>query len=188
MRDLSQHIMDIIQNSIAAKASKITANIFTSQNDEELMIEISDNGTGMDVKTLEAVIDPFTTSRKTRKVGLGIPLFKTSAERSGGTFKITSSKGKGTTVLGTFNISHIDRPPLGAIGETMSALIAAYPDIEFELIFESSRGEFLLNSLSIVEKLEGVPINNIEVLEWIKEYIDEGKSKVFGGVLNEIIG
>lgn len=187
MRDLSQHVMDIIQNSIAAKARKVTATICTYQNDENLVITITDNGVGMDSETVKTVVDPFTTSRKTRKVGLGIPLFKSSAERSGGFLEIKSSKQKGTTVKTQFINKNIDRPPLGAIGSVIAVLISSYPDLEFEIVLKSSKGEFLFNSFLIAGKLDGVPINSIEVLEWIEEYIDSGVKSIFGGVLNEII-
>jgi len=131
MEDLSLHILDIVENSIRACAKKIEIKIIKDKKRDLLNIEIIDDGEGMDVKTLKNVLDPFFTTRNTRKVGLGLPLLAQSAEESGGSIKIKSKPGKGTKVKAIFGYSHIDRRPLGDIHKSLKVLIAANPDINF---------------------------------------------------------
>ncbi|HHV99549.1 MAG TPA: ATP-binding protein [Clostridiaceae bacterium] len=186
MKDISLHLLDIIRNSTAAGARNIKVQILADINEDELRIIIEDDGIGMDNELLERVTNPFTTTRTTRKIGMGIPLLKASAEMSSGELKIDSVKGKGTVVCATFKISHIDRPPLGDIASTMTGLIAAEPEIEFILNLNSDNGSFKFDTTEIKEKLGGVPINEIEVVYWIREFIEEGIKSIFGGVLDEI--
>ena len=144
MEDLSLHILDIVENSIAAGAKNISIKIIEEKKKDLLAVEITDNGRGMDKKTLKKVLDPFYTTRNTRKVGLGLPLLAQSAEESGGSIKIESEPRKKTTVKATFGYSHIDRKPLGDVGETLKVLIAGNPDIDF--IFEYQK-DGIKNSL-----------------------------------------
>lgn len=186
MRDLSLHILDIVENSVKAKASVIEIILSADTEDRELKLEISDNGIGMDEDFLMRVEDPFTTTRTTRKVGLGIPLLKESTLKCDGKFKIYSTKNVGTRVIATFLISHIDRLPMGSISETMIALISANPNIQFVLFLCSGNGDWKLDTEEIKKVLDGVGIGEFAVLQWLKEYIDEGVKNIFGGVLNEI--
>jgi hypothetical protein len=176
--------MDIAQNSIAAGANLIK--ILLICKDGILSFSLSDDGKGMDEEMLKSVTDPFTTSRTTRKVGLGIPLLKQSAEMSGGMLKMQSIKGKGTTVQASFVVDSIDRIPIGSIDETLTSLIMATPEIDYDVTFQSDRAVFELNTVDIKKYLNGVPINNTEVVSWIAKNIREGIKEVFGGVLNEI--
>lgn len=187
MRDLSLHLLDILQNSISAKASKLSIKILTDTDTDELVMEIEDNGLGMEEEFARNITDPFVTTRTSRKVGLGIPLFKASAERSGGRLDIRSVAGKGTVVRASFKISHIDRLPLGDIGETIANVIAANPGMDVELTLENKGGnKFKFDTGEIREQLEGVPLNRYEVVSWIEEFVDEGIKTIFGGVLYEI--
>jgi signal transduction histidine kinase len=131
MEDLSLHILDIVENSIRAGAKKIEIKIIIDKKKDLLDIEIIDDGEGMDRKTLKNVLNPFFTTRNTRRVGLGLPLLAQSAEESGGSIKIKSKPGNGTKVKATFGYSHIDRRPIGNISESLKVLIAANPDINF---------------------------------------------------------
>ena len=119
MKDLSSHMMDIVQNSIRAEASWIQIRICEDPEADLFLIEIQDNGCGMDEATLARVRDPFFTSRTVRKVGLGIPLLQQNAERTGGKVSIVSQPGQGTTLTARFGHSHLDRPPLGDVAETL---------------------------------------------------------------------
>lgn len=188
MRDLSLHLIDIVQNSITAKAARIKIVISANKDNDELLMRIEDNGMGMDKELASRVSDPFVTTRTTRKVGLGIPLLKASAELAEGGLALSSEIGKGTTIEAWFKISSIDRIPLGDIAETVSDTIMANPNIELELILESGNGSFVFDTLNIKERLGGVPITEFEVIAWIKEYIKEGATNIFGGVLDEVIG
>jgi anti-sigma regulatory factor (Ser/Thr protein kinase) len=186
MRDLSLHLMDIIQNSISAGASEITVSAYADINNDMLTLSVEDNGSGMDVEVLKHVTDPFSTTRTTRKVGLGIPLLKASATRAEGDVDIISEKGKGTLITATFKSSHIDRLPLGDIAETMAGVIMAEPDIRWKLVLKAGKDEFLFDSYEIKEQLGDVPVTRYDVITWIREYIGEEVKKIFGGVLYEV--
>lgn len=113
MRELSLNILDIAQNSISAGASLITIEVSEDTREHLLSLTVSDNGCGMDEETLRNVCDPFFTTRTTRKVGMGIPLFRLAAEQTGGSFEITSEKGVGTSTKAVFHSDSIDFTPLG---------------------------------------------------------------------------
>lgn len=187
MRELSLHVLDIMQNSSAAHASRIRVMIKSEASEGMLKIVIEDNGCGMDSEFLAGVIDPFTTTRTTRKVGLGIPLFKASAEQSGGSFTITSQKGVGTVVTAIFGIDNIDRPTLGDLPGVITDMSAAYPKVQVQLLLENGVKEFVFDSDEVRQTLGDVPLSEFEVVKWLREYIDEGLKEIFGGVLNEII-
>jgi len=139
LRELSLHLMDIVQNSIAADARNIKIVIHENSKLDLLQMKVQDDGKGMGADLLAQVTDPFTTTRTTRKVGLGIPLLKEAAELSNGFMKIESQPGKGTNLFVQFQRSHIDRMPMGDLASTLQTLVVAYPDIHF--LFEYSINE-----------------------------------------------
>lgn len=188
MRDISLHIMDIAQNSITAGASAVDMSISSDEDGDTLQVRISDNGKGMREDDLDSVTDPFYTTRTTRRVGLGVPLLKASAERAGGSFSIGSVLGKGTAVCASFRISNIDRIPLGNVAQTVAQLAAATAEVDFRLELASRKGRFLFDTVDIRKKIEGIPINDFAVVKWMEEFIQEGVDTIFGGVLDEISG
>lgn len=179
--------MDLSQNSIRAKADCIKINLKVEKNDF-LKISLEDNGCGMRKDYLKVAEDPFTTERSTRKVGMGIPFFKQACLMAGGNFRLDSVLNQGTVIEGSLAVGNIDRIPLGDIGETMKFLIISAPEIRYILNLSSEKGVFDFDTDVIKETLEEVPINKREILEWIKDYINENVSNIFGGVLNEIHG
>lgn len=181
MRELSLHILDIAQNSVTAGARNVSILITTDTQKDEMLIEIVDDGKGMSEELLERVTDPFVTSRTTRKVGMGIPLFKQAAEAAGGDFKICSVLGKGTTVTARFRISHIDRQPMGELEETMAVLIGGSPEVDLSLQARHNGRGFEINTRNMRELLDGVPLNAPEVLKWTREYIREKIDDLYGG-------
>ncbi|HHY91198.1 MAG TPA: ATP-binding protein [Clostridiales bacterium] len=174
MRELALHILDIAQNSISAKATLIKIEIeeYTAKN--LIQIRIIDNGIGMSKELLEKVTDPFITTRKTRKVGLGISLFKAAAERCGGHFEIRSEIGEGTEVCATFERDHIDRAPLGNMPDTMVSLITANDQIDYLYRHVFDDKEFVFDTKEIRKILGEVPLSNIQVIDWIHHYIKDG--------------
>ena len=130
MRTLSEHILDIAQNSTRAGAKMIEIIVEESKKKDLCSLTINDNGCGMDEKTLKQATNPFFTSRTTRKVGLGLPLLKQKAEETGGSFSLDSESGKGTKLRAEFQLSNIDRPPMGDIWDTMYLLFLSYRDIQ----------------------------------------------------------
>jgi len=131
MEDLSLHILDIAENSISGSAKTIEIRIDEDRTKDLLTIEIKDDGKGMDGQTLQKALDPFFTTRTTRRVGLGLPLLAQSARESGGEIELHSEPGRGTIVKATFVHSHVDRRPMGDIDETIRTLVAGHPEIEF---------------------------------------------------------
>ncbi|MDL2251294.1 ATP-binding protein [Odoribacter sp. OttesenSCG-928-J03] len=179
MKDLSSHIMDIAQNSVRAEANKIEISIQEDIQKDILSIVIIDNGSGMDEETLKRVSDPFFTSRTVRKVGLGIPLLKQNAERTEGSFTITSKKGEGTTVNVLFKFSHLDRPPMGDIAETIALLASANPDIHLIYKHTTNDGQYIFDTEEVKKILDGVPINMPEIVLALMDMI-RGELKELG--------
>ena len=118
MRELALHILDIAENSISAGASQVEISVVRNTRENQLVISVRDNGNGMDEEMLARVINPFVTSRTTRKVGLGIPMFNQAAEACNGGLTVDSQPGKGTEITATFQNNHIDRMPLGNLADT----------------------------------------------------------------------
>ena len=131
MREIALHLMDIAENSVAADSRNIRMDILEDLHTDLLKVSITDDGKGMDEETAKRVLDPFYTTRTTRKVGLGIPLLKLAAEMSEGGLTLESEAGKGTRVEARFRHSHIDRMPLGDAGMTMLTLLVSYPQIHW---------------------------------------------------------
>jgi hypothetical protein len=173
MNELSLHILDIVQNSITANASVIQVTIDEDDAKDSYEIEIKDNGKGMSEEVLKEVSDPFFTSRTTRSVGLGISLFKQSAEQASGSLQINSEEGKGTILTAKFSHKHFDRPVLGDMAGTMTLLIGANPTIRFLYTHRTSLSDFEFDTKEVLEELEGTPINNATILNALKEMIEE---------------
>lgn len=174
MRELSLHILDILQNSIAAGATRIEIDVAGDTAANRLTISITDNGKGMDAELLKKVRDPFTTTRTTRRVGLGIPMLTAACEACGGHLELESTPGKGTRISAAFVLDHIDRAPMGDITGTMVAVIAANPDISFRFGQSIDEKQFILDTDEIHAHLDDVPLSDPTVIRWMKGYIDEG--------------
>lgn len=179
MKELSLNVLDIAMNSVKAKATEIQ--ILLKEENDVLTLTIADNGCGMKSDFLKGVIDPFCTTRTTRKVGLGIPLLKLAAEQTGGTVAITSrheseyADTHGTEVVATFHTSHIDCTPMGDIVSTVTTLIQGSPTIDF--LFRHTVNSDLVAELDMkqVRQIlgEDVPPDTPEVIQWIEEFLRE---------------
>ena len=178
MRELSLHILDIIQNSIAAEADLIKLNITEDYEADKLVVEIIDNGSGMDQATQEKVVDPFVTSRTTREVGLGLPLFKEAAEQCGGKFGLESTVGEGTKLQAIFQHSHIDRAPLGDIIGTIISFLVSNPDLDLVYHHQVDDNEFTFDTREAKRNLGDLEINSPDVIAWLKKYLTEGLRKI----------
>lgn len=187
MRDLSLHLLDIIQNSVKAGARRIEAEFSADPAQNLLTMVVRDNGCGMPPDLARRVTDPFVTTRTTRSVGLGLPLLKEQCELTGGRLTLESEVGTGTVLTAELGLDSIDRLPLGEISSTWVVLILADPQIDYHLVMQSPGRRFELGLAEVREQLQGVPLSEPAVLEWIKDYIDEQQVKIFGGVLHEII-
>ena len=173
MRDLSLHVLDIVQNSIKAKANTVEVD-FALEASGWLTLTVKDDGVGMSAEFLSRVQDPFTTTRTTRKVGLGIPMLKANAERAGGTLSIQSEVGVGTTLTATFDLGNIDCIPMGNMCETLLTLVMMNPD-KPDFVFRafSSQAEASFDTREVRQALGGLPLNSPEIVQWMKESMEE---------------
>lgn len=178
MRELSLNVLDIVQNSISAKATVIEIELLEHIEKDLLEINIFDNGKGMTEEQVKSVIDPFFTTRTTRKVGLGIPLFKMAAEMSGGWLDIKSEVGKGTRVYTSYGYSNVDRMPVGDMNGTVSMLIRMNPDIDFVYTHSINEKSYVLDTRKLREQLDDVPLDTPDVIEWIEEYLKENDAEL----------
>lgn len=186
MRELSLNVMDIAQNSISAGASLITLEVEEDLTRDLLRISVKDNGRGMTPEQVQNVTDPFYTTRTTRNVGLGVPLFKMEAEMTGGCFAIDSTVGVGTDLTAVFHPSSVDMIPLGDINGTVQLLVTGNPERDFlySRRYKDHGGErgFTLDTRELREVLGGeVALNAPEVVLWVKDYLEEQTHYVLTG-------
>ncbi len=182
MNEISLHILDIVQNSIVAGAAHIFLEVVEDFKTDLMTITVSDDGCGMDEDAAQKAQSPFATSRKTRKVGLGIPMFKEGCLACGGQFGIQSAPGKGTSVWGSYRLSHIDRPPLGNLADTVYLLVAANPDLDFTYRHQVNEAVGEFETTEIRQALgDDVPIDNSDVLQWVRQYLNETEQNLRGG-------
>ncbi|NLE45776.1 MAG: ATP-binding protein [Chloroflexi bacterium] len=177
MRELSLHILDAMENSVEARASVIELAIDEDTEADLLAITIVDNGRGMTPSQYERAADPFYTTRTTRHVGLGLPLFKAAAERCAGNLSVESELGKGTRLQAVFRHSHIDRAPLGDVAGTLTAIILTG---KCDVVFTHHRNgkEFAFTTMEFRAELGDVPLTHPQVIRWIREYIAEGEAEL----------
>ncbi|HEX7321089.1 MAG TPA: ATP-binding protein [bacterium] len=179
MDDLSLHVLDIAENSIRAGATVIEILIDENIKKNLLSIKIKDNGRGIDKNELSKVLDPFYTTKKGKRIGLGLALLAQSAHEAMGKFDIISKPGRGTDVLATFVYDHIDRKPLGDMGETVMALIGTHAD-KIDVVYAhkvNDRG-FKLGTSNVKSMLDGVPIMNPEVMDFLRHKLQSELKKL----------
>ena len=179
MGEIALNILDIAENSVKAKASLIEITVTAADN--ILTVTITDNGKGMSKDFLEKVTDPFTTTRTTRKVGMGIPLFKDAAEMTGGSFEIESEPGRGTRVTARFVIDSIDRAPLGDISDTAVTLLG--PDIDFVWVYTVNGRSFTFDTREIKAELGDIPIDSPEIISFLRNLLKENIDSINGGTV-----
>lgn len=182
MNELSLYLLDIMQNSIKAKATLINLDIIKDIDEDKLTIKIVDNGCGMSEEVLSKVLSPFYTTRTTRKVGLGLPLFKELAELCEGSFKIESKVGVGTTLTATFRLNNIDLPPFGNWVDTFYILVINDEDVDIKythrVIKNNETKEFVFDTIEIKNILDGMSIKDFSLMQWAKDYIKNGLEEI----------
>ncbi len=182
MVEISLHILDIAQNSIKANASLVEIAVDENILNNQLTVTIKDDGCGMTPEFLKDVTNPFRTTRTTRKVGLGLSMFKSAAELTGGSFSITSELGVGTEVMAVFVYDSIDRQPLGDMASTVSTIISGHPDIDYIYRHSYNGNEFDLNTCELRQVLgDAVSLSDMDVVRWIENYINEEIQNIYGG-------
>ena len=174
MRELSLHILDLAQNSLTAGASRLDIIVEIDHKKDLVAITLSDDGKGMAPDFLKTVTSPFTTTRTTRRVGLGIPMLKQSAEAAGGAFSLESEVGKGTVISASFDLRNIDCIPMGELCDSLFTLVLLNPDTpEFVFTAQSPEAEAEFDTRIVRQALGGISLNEPDVSAWIKESIDE---------------
>ncbi len=179
--EISLNILDVAQNSISAGATLISVDVLTRTEDSTLKVTIADNGCGMDAEALEHVIDPFYTTRTTRKVGLGVPFLKQEAECTGGEFSIESEPGSGTTVTAVFHTDNIDCMPLGDVNATIHSLVTMNTGIDFRYTRAVDDVSFVLDTSEMREILGDVPFDTPEVSQFLRDFLEENERELFNG-------
>ncbi|MFO7574972.1 MAG: ATP-binding protein [Bacteroidales bacterium] len=155
MKTITDHIVDILQNSTRAGATEVKLNISILPESGFMVFEVADNGRGIPQYMADSVADPFTTTRKTRRVGLGLPLLRQHALMSGGSLEISSEEGTGTIVIASFGLGSIDRQPLGNLGEAVALFITGTPGVNLVFSYSSPEGSFAVSSKEISDSLDG---------------------------------
>ncbi len=181
MKELSLHILDVAENSITAGADLIEIHLKEDYKKNVLEIVIADNGRGMDGKMLKRVTDPFFTTKGSKKVGLGLSLLKETCEKCDGDFLLDSSPAKGTRMKAWLMLNHIDLPPLGNMAVTIVALILRSSHADILYTHQVDDNSFSLDTREIKKQLEGLPINNPQVIGFIKEQVEKGLTAIGAG-------
>lgn len=179
MKEISLHLLDLVQNSIEADASKIEIKIDEDFKRDVLIMEVRDNGRGMSEEQIAQVLDPFYTTRKTRHIGLGLPLLLEACRRCDGNLEIHSQPGTGTTIQVTFRHSHIDRAPLGNIPSVLMTVLFAENKMDWLYIHKVNQEEFRLESSEIRKELVDIPITHPKVRNWLLDFLIRGENELF---------
>jgi len=180
VRELSLHILDVLENSVEAGATRVELSIKEDLKKDVLEIMIRDNGRGMSKEFVQRVLNPFVTTRTTRHVGLGLPLFAAAAQRCNGDLRIESEPGVGTTVTATFQHSHIDRAPLGDIPGTLMAIILSDRPVDIRYRHKVNRRTFELDTAEVRHELGTVPLSHPSVREWLETTLQGGLQGLYG--------
>lgn len=178
MKTLADHILDIVQNSLRAKATLIEIIVEEDKKNDLCIFKITDNGCGMNAEILEKAVNPFFTTRETRKVGLGLSLLKQNAEMANGRFSISSEPDKGTEVEATFQYSHFDKPEMGEVWDTFYLTMLANKNVELTYEHKTDKGSFKISSAEILEYTEGVSLQQPEIRVAITELIKNNITKI----------
>ncbi|MFC2163999.1 ATP-binding protein [Acidobacteriota bacterium] len=177
MEDLSLHILDIAENSVRAQADTIEIRITEDRERDLLSVEVIDNGIGMDKETVKKVLDPFYTTKTVRRYGLGIPLLSAAAKTANGNLSIKSKKGEGTKIQADFQYSHIDRQPLGDIGQTIITLIMGNPEIDLIYVHTKNDHTYTFDTRDIRTQLGDIPLNSFDVIRIIRKDLRKALNK-----------
>lgn len=185
MREISLHILDLVQNSIEAGATEVKLEIIEDLTKDSMIIRVSDNGRGMNKQLRQLVIDPFITTRTTRRIGLGLPLMDMSTKRCGGYLNIDSTPGEGTVIEAMYQHSHFDRPPMGNLVETIKSILVANSALQFFYYHTVNNKTLTVSSQEISDILDGVPLTQPDVLIWLHGYLSDNIANLYGGAKDE---
>ncbi len=133
MHDLSLYLLDILENSVRAGATRIDTSIVADRVGDRLTIAVEDDGPGLPVGPDQA-LDPFFTTKPAKKTGLGLSLFRQAAEDAGGELVVgRSERLGGVRVCAGMSLSNVDRPPLGDVAATLATMLVTNPGVTFSV-------------------------------------------------------
>ncbi len=172
------HILDIAENAVRAGAKLVTIRIREDAGEDLYEMEISDDGKGMTDDERRKALDPFYTTKKVRKVGLGLPMLQSAAMNTGGGFRLESEAGRGTKVIARFRRGHIDRQPLGNIASSLISLILGNQGVDFVYDHRVNGRHFTLDTRELKKELEEVPLSHPEVVKFLRQSINGGLKEI----------
>jgi hypothetical protein len=175
VRELSLHILDVLQNAREAGSRLVRLTIDENIAEDRLIIEVTDDGRGMAEEEMKKITDPFFTTRTTRHVGLGLPLFAAAAERCNGDFKVEKAPGQGLRVKASFQYGHIDRAPLGDVTRTLLSFFMGEPFCDLVYVHRRGGNRMELDTRFVRKELDPIPLSHPAVREWLRSYIAEGE-------------
>jgi len=181
MEELSLHILDLVENSIRAGARLVEILVDEDLERDRMQIVIWDDGQGMDEAARRRALDPFFTTRENRRIGMGLPLLADATMFTGGRVELESEPGRGTRIVATFQHGHIDRQPLGSLGDTLEALAVGNPDVDFVCVHRRPRGEWRLDTREIKKALGDEPIASADGIRMIRSAIQAQGGNQRGG-------
>jgi anti-sigma regulatory factor (Ser/Thr protein kinase) len=177
MRDLSLHVLDLIENSIRAEATVIAVTVVEDPEKDILKIIVEDNGSGLGVPP-EVATDPFYTTKDGKKTGLGLSLIRGAAERAGGGVELRQSKLGGLAVTATMQLSHIDRTPMGDLATTISSVVCTNPGIDLGCRFVVGKREWAVWSSEVAKELPASERGGLAVARRVSEHIKAGLAAI----------
>jgi anti-sigma regulatory factor (Ser/Thr protein kinase) len=170
VQDICFHIVDLVQNAVAAGARTVTVSLRDSAASDEITLSVRDDGRGMDAETAARARDPFYTSKGFKKVGLGLPLLEATAGSCHGDFELDSEPGVGTTVQARLEKSHWDCPPLGDLSDTVLQLLVTLDEVDLRFSFRGDRGEFDISSAEVREEAGGLHLSHPDVYSFLRDF------------------
>ncbi|HOX36949.1 MAG TPA: ATP-binding protein [Candidatus Brocadiia bacterium] len=173
MRDLSLHILDLIENSVRAGASTVFVAIDESPAEGTLKVTIEDNGPGLSV-TPEQAADPFYTTKPGKKTGLGLGFFRASVEAAGGAFMLRRSRLGGLAVEGVMQIGHVDRIPLGDLALTISSVVCTNPKLDLRCRISANGKEHNIAVSEVAEEFPAPERDGLAVARCVSQRIKAG--------------
>ncbi len=172
VEDICFHVVDLVQNAVAAGARTVAVSLRESAAEDELSLTVRDDGRGMDAETAAKARDPFYTSKGFKPVGLGLPLLEATAESCGGRLELESEPGRGTAVRARMVRSHWDRPPLGDLPGTLLGMLVALDGVDLRFDYRGDRGDFSISSAEARVQAGGLHLSHPAVYSFLRELLD----------------
>jgi hypothetical protein len=154
LRELSLHILDLIENALRAGATTIAVSLEQDQPADRMVIRVEDDGPGLEMPQ-EQALDPFFSTKPGKKTGLGLSLFRFRLEQAGGSLTLGRSALGGLEVRGEVDLGHVDRSPLGDLATTLSGVVACNPSLDLRCNLSAGDRQWHSSSRELEQALAG---------------------------------